>query len=194
MRNYGALSEENLLVLFQQQDENIAAFEEVYNRFWSVMYSAAYRRIQSRETAQEIVQDVFTSLWVNKKTLQVHTTLTAYLLGAVKNKVLNHIEKEMVRRNYRDQLITNPDPSSNDTEETVLYEDLNKHLLQELTQLPPKCREVFELSRKEFKTNKEIAAQLGISEKTVEKHLTKAIRLLRSGLREIIALLVFWQS
>lgn len=191
MRNYGDFSDEDLLILFQ--DENVTVFETLYNRYWSVMYSAAYRRVQSREIAQEIVQDVFTSLWVNRRELQIQSSLQGYLLSAVKYKVLNHIEKEMVRRSYREQLQATSSIATNYTEETILFEDLSAHLEEELANLPPKCREVFRLSRQEFKTNKEIAEQLGISEKTVENQLTKALKILKSGLREIISLLVFLQ-
>lgn len=191
MRNYGDLSDEELLILFQ--DENVAVFEALYNRYWSVMYSAAYRRVQSREIAQEIVQNVFTSLWVNRRELRIQSSLQAYLLSAVKYKVINHFEKEMVRRSYSEQLLATSTIATNFTEETILFEDLTAQLEEELANLPPRCREVFQLSRREFKTNKEIAEQLGISEKTVENQLTKALKILKSGLREIISLLVFLQ-
>jgi RNA polymerase sigma-70 factor (ECF subfamily) len=99
----------------------------------------------------------------------------------------------VVRKNYQNtlQLVKTHD---NGTEETILLNDLHISLEKEIIHLPLKCRSVFELSRKEYKTNKEIAALLGISEKTVENHLTKAIRRLRLSLNSIMSfvLILSW--
>ncbi|QEC53770.1 RNA polymerase sigma-70 factor (ECF subfamily) [Anseongella ginsenosidimutans] len=185
MRDYEKLSDNDLTGLLKKG--NIAAFEEIYNRYWSRLYSAAYKRVKSREVCQEIIQDLFTSLWLSGKELQIRASLEGYLLTAVRYKVFNHIEKELVRRNYRSTL---PEASlriDNSTEETILLNDLSQQLEEEIVQLPEKCRQVFELSRKQQKSNKEIALELNISEKTVENHITKALRLMRAGLKDSIA-------
>ena len=98
--------------------------------------------------------------------------------------VLNHIQKNAVRQNYKEtlQLLKTYD---NSTEDTIFLNDLNRNIEREVNHLPPKCRSVFELSRKEHKTNREIAEVLGISEKTVEGHLTKAIRQLKVSLGDL---------
>lgn len=162
----------------------MAAFEEIYNRYWNKLYSAAYKRVQSKEVSEELVQDLFTSLWLNRKTVNVHTSLAAYLFTSVRYLVLNHVQKEMVRASYKESLQLNR--VDNSTEETVLLNDLVLNLNAAVEQLPVKCKSVFELSRKEYKSNKEIAAELGISEKTVENQLTKALRRLRLGLNSLL--------
>lgn len=182
MRDYEKLSDDDLTGLLRKGD--IAAFEEIYNRYWPVLYSAAYKRVRSREVSQEIVQDLFTAFWLGRKEMDIRSSLKGYLFAAVRYKVLNHIEKEMVRRDYRSRL---PEPSlrvDNSTEEAILLNDLHHQLDQELDQLPFKCRQVFELSRIAQKSNREIALELKISEKTVENHITKALRILRGGLKE----------
>lgn len=185
MRDYEKLSDDELARLLKK--DNISAFEEIYNRYWSRLYNAARKRINHAEVCQEIIQDLFTSLWLGRKKLRIHATLAGYLLTAVRYKVFNHIEKEVVRRNYRESLPDEFHRIDNSTEETVLLNDLNQQLEEEITLLPEKCRRVFELSRKEQKTNKEIALELNISEKTVENHITKALRLLRAGLKDSVA-------
>jgi RNA polymerase sigma-70 factor (family 1) len=186
MRDFEKLSDDELSVLLSE--EITAAFHEIFNRYWSQLYATAYKRVRSKEAAEEIVQDLFTSLWVKRKSIRIHTSLAAYLFTSVRYLVLNHIEKEAVRRTYKDSLQVVKEVYQNPTEETVLLNDLSRKIDKEIDQLPLKCRSVFELSRKEYKTNKEIAAMLGISEKTVENHLTKAITRLRLNLSDAISL------
>ena len=185
MRDYEKFSDEDLTGFLKKGD--ITAFEEIYNRYWSRLYSAAYKRLKSREACQEIVQDLFTVFWLGRKELRIKVSLEAYLVTAVRYKVFNHIEKEMVRRNYRETLPEMSARIDNSTEETIFLNDLNQQLEEEIIQLPERCRQVFELSRKEQKSNKEIALELNISEKTVENHMTKALRILRTCLKDSIA-------
>lgn len=186
MRDIEKLSDEELSALLAE--EVTAAFHEIFNRYWSHLYATAYQRVRNKEAAEEIVQDLFTSLWVKRKNVQIHTSLAAYLFTSVRYRVLNHIEKEAVRKNYKDALQIVTTVCENPTEETVFLNDLTRKIDKEIDLLPSKCRSVFELSRKEYKTNKEIAVMLGISEKTVENHLTKAITRLRLKLSDAISL------
>jgi RNA polymerase sigma-70 factor (ECF subfamily) len=103
----------------------------------------------------------------------------------VRNLVLNCIAKETRRNAYNQFVQLFKTELENTTEQTVFVRDFYHNLEKELGYLPEKCRSVFEMSRQENKSNKEIAAQLGISEKTVESHLTKAIRRLRVNLNTL---------
>ncbi len=183
MKNFEKLSDERLSLLLFNGDNG--AFEEIFNRYWSKLYAAAYKRVKHREAAEEIVQDLFTLLWSKRKSVQIHTSLAAYLYTSVRYMVFNHLQKEMVRGNYKDSVQVGNIFYDNSTEETVLLNDLNSNIEKEINHLPPKCRSVFELSRKKNKTNREIAEVLDISEKTVEGHLTKAIKLLKLSLSDI---------
>lgn len=176
------LSDEVLVQLLKEGRTD--AFEELYNRYWNKLYAAAYKRIRSREISEEVVQDFFTSLWLNRNTTEIKTSFAAYVYTAVRYLVLAYIQKEIVRNTYRLGLLT--DKPDNSTEETVITNDLLLNINKEVELLPVKCKSVFELSRKEHKTNKEIASELGISEKTVENHLTKALRRLRVGLNSFL--------
>lgn len=177
-------SDDELATLLKQGD--IAAFEEIYNRYWLKLYANAFKRLKEREQAKEIVQDLFTSFWLNRGHVNINTSLQGYLFSAVKYAVLNFKRAKAVRNNYTELLQLVNNNLDNSTEENFKYKELKERIDHEVTHLPNKCRFVFELSRNQYKTNKEIALLLGISEKTVENHLTKALRFLRMNINAVI--------
>jgi RNA polymerase sigma-70 factor (family 1) len=184
MKKFCDLTDVELIELFEQ--DNISAFEEIYNRYWLKLYAAAYKRLKETETAKEIVQDFFTSLWINRQQVKIVTSLQGYLFTSIRYLVLNYKRAEAVRNSYSEILLMVNNSFDNSTEENYYYKELLERVEAEVTHLPPKCRNVFELSRNQYKTNKEIALLLGISEKTVENHLTKALRFLKVHLNILV--------
>ncbi|MEJ6981903.1 RNA polymerase sigma-70 factor [Pedobacter sp. P351] len=189
MSNLKHISDENLLALFREGQ--MSAFDELYNRYWSKLYSQAYKRIGKSEIAEEIVQDFFTSLWINREIVQVHSLFNSYTFSAIRNLVFRHYQKEYNARKYEVAQKMSIVESDFSTEQLIELNDLKRALEHEVESLPPKCKGVFNLSRKEFKTNKEIAAILEISEKTVENHITKALKVLRLSVKNIIPVMFF---
>jgi RNA polymerase sigma-70 factor (ECF subfamily) len=184
MKKFFDLTDVELIELFEQGD--IVAFEEIYSRYWLKLYAAAYKRIKEREAAQEIVQDFFTSFWINRHQVKIQSSLQGYLFTSIKYLVLNYKRAEAVRNSYAEILLMVNNSADSSTEENYYYKELLERLEEEVTHLPPKCRNVFELSRNQYKSNKEIALLLGISEKTVENHLTKALRFLKVHLNVLV--------
>jgi RNA polymerase sigma-70 factor (ECF subfamily) len=180
MTNFKAYSDEGLLKLLKQQE--LGAFEEIYLRYWKKLYSCAFKRVQSREVSEEIVQDIFTSLWVKRETLKIEI-LSAYLYAAVKYKVINHLEKEFSRRNYTELQLNTALQITNTTEETILLNELNLALENEIKKLPPKRQQIFKMSREDHLSIKQVASTLGISEKTAENQLGKALKVLKVNLK-----------
>lgn len=180
MKNFKAYSDEGLLKLLKQQE--LGAFEEIYLRYWRRLYSAAYRRVQSREASEEIVQDIFTSLWVNRHSTNIEI-LSSYLFTAVKYKVINHLDKEVSRRNYAEVQMNSSMLTDNSTEESILLNELNLALEKEIEKLPPKRQQIFKMSRQGHLSIKQVASHLGISEKTAENQLGKAIKVLKLNLK-----------
>lgn len=180
MKNFKAYSDEGLIRLLKQQE--LGAFEEIYLRYWRKLYSAAYKRVQSREVSEELVQDIFTSLWINRQTLTIEI-LSSYLYTAIKYKVINHLERELSRRNYAEVQISTQVSMDNSTEETVLLNELNLALEREIQKLPPKRQQIFKMSRQEHLSIKQVASHLGISEKTAENQLGKALKVLKLNLK-----------
>jgi len=191
MKNFKANSDEGLVKFLKQQE--FGAFEEIYLRYWKKLYSSAFKRVQSREVAEELVQDIFTSLWVNRETLAIEI-LSAYLYTAIKYKVINYLEKELSRRAYSEFQIQSAIRVSNSTEEMVLLNELNMALEKEIQKLPPKRQQIFKMSREERLSIKEVASNLGISEKTAENQLGRAIKVIKMNLKHFNIFLVVFTS
>jgi RNA polymerase sigma-70 factor (ECF subfamily) len=181
MEKLKAYSDDALLDLLRAED--VPAFEEIYRRYWRVLYSITYRRIQSREISEEIVQDIFTSLWVNRATVSIQS-LSAYLSAAAKYKVINHIARELSRQTYsQEQRQLSGTLLNNCTEEAVLHDDLHFALEREIEKLPAKRRQIVKLHKNQDLSLKQVARQLGISEKTAENQYGKALKALKLNLK-----------
>ena len=172
-------SDEALLNLLRQ--EGLDAFEEIYRRYWRRLYSMSYKRVQSREISEELVQDIFTSLWVTKNNTTIEN-LSAYLFSAVKYKVIKHLAKELSKKNYAQHQLALA-KEDNSTEEKVFLDDLEGALEEAIGKLPAKRQMIFKLHRQENLSIKQVASQLGISEKTVENQYGKAMKMLKLNLK-----------
>jgi len=188
MTDFTTLGEDELINLLQQ--DKLGAFREVYTRYWKQLYADAYKRLKNKEMAEEIVQEVFTSLWHKRGSLNIKRTLGGYLFTSVSNLVIDQYRKDLVRARYKESFKLVYSEMDNSTEDAILVKELEHTIENEVSSLPDKCRSVFELSRVEHKTNKEIACELGISEKTVEHHITKALKHIRLGLGNYLSVIV----
>ncbi len=176
LRDY---SDEALLKLLRQ--EGLEAFEEIYRRYWKKLYSMSYKRVQSREISEELVQDIFTSLWVGKDNTSIEN-LSGYLFSAIKYKVINHFARELSKKSYTERQLAVV-KEDNSTEEKVLLDDLEGALQEAIGKLPAKRQQIFKLRRQENLSIKQVASQLGISEKTVENQYGKAMKMLKLNLK-----------
>ncbi|GHT75111.1 DNA-directed RNA polymerase sigma-70 factor [Bacteroidia bacterium] len=142
------------------------------------------------DEAEDMVQKMFCTLWDKRETLDVHTSLNAYLYKAVHNICLNHIKHGKVHNAYQTEWVHLNDDEDNDTDNRLLRNELEQELNRAIEQLPEQCRKVFEMSRVEQLSYHEIAEQLQISPNTVENHISKALKLLREGLKDFLVCLV----
>jgi RNA polymerase sigma-70 factor (family 1) len=187
MIDFTTLNEDELIALLQK--DKLGAFREIYTRYWKQLYADAYKRLKNREMAEEIVQELFTTLWHKRASFHINSTLSGYLFTSVSNLVIDQYRKDLVRARYKESFKLVYSETDNSTEDAILVKDLEHTIEHEVSSLPDKCRSVFELSRVEHKTNKEIAFELGISEKTVEHHITKALKKIRLGLGNVLSVL-----
>lgn len=179
---FSTYTDEEVFLLVKQG--NSEAFEEIYKRFWQELLDAAYRRVKVQETAMELVQSLLVHLYLKRETISLNTSLRNYLHMALKNKVLNAVRSELVRSTYQQRMQTGSAPYQPDAASNLQLKELQQQIDETCASMPEKCREVFYLSRKEHLSYQHIADQLGISVSTVEKHMVKALRILRSRLRE----------
>jgi len=179
------LSDDRLIALIQEND--IVAFERIYNKYWSKLYLSAYNILRDRQVSEDITQEVLVNLWMKRANLQL-TSLNAYLYTAVRYQVFNIIRSGKVKAdlfNRLEELF-----SKNGGEEILSEKEINRLLEQGVAELPEKCRQIFIMSRREHLSTKEIAAQLGIAPKTVENQLTIALNRLRKTLGDFVCLAV----
>jgi len=179
-------SDDDLLSLLQSNHS--WAFEELYKRYWAKLYSSAYKRLKQKEASEEVVQDFFASIWLNRSKLVINTSFNIYAHISIKFLVFKVFRKEYVRKRHlylNEQVLSN-----NPTEQSITIKELKQAVKDEVDALPEKCRNVYELSRDQFKNNKEIACILGISEKTVENHLTRALKSLRLSIKDVISIAI----
>ena len=187
MTDFTELSEDELMRLLRL--DKLQAFRELYSRYWKKLFDDAYKRLKNKEQAEEVVQELFTNLWTKRQSIQINTTISAYLFSSVAHHVIDIYRKEMVRVKYSQAFKIVNTEADTSTEDGIMLKDLTYTIEEEISHLPDKCRSVYELSRKEHKTNKEIASYLGISEKTVEQHLTKALKKIRFTLSHYLLVL-----
>jgi len=160
------------------------SFEKIYNLYWEKVYATCYNNIREREAAQEMVQDIFKSLWERKDELEITTSIEHYLARAAKFKVFEYIRNKTNQRKHTACALENYCSTSNCTEDEILLHSLTEKLGVLVDRLPCQCRNVYNMSRTGGLTNKEIASRLLISERAVEQHITKALRFLRENLQE----------
>jgi len=160
------------------------AFAALYRKYWRRLFDAAYRRIMLREECEEIIQEIFTDLWTKREALLISVSLEAYLFGALRYSIYNFIRSRKIREAYLEHLLQTPGEQSNYIEDRLHYEELALALENSIQNLPEKLRKVYQLSRKEYLTYKEIAEQENIPVDTVEKQMGRALKILRENLKE----------
>jgi RNA polymerase sigma-70 factor (ECF subfamily) len=180
---------DNLLFSLVKQD-NKSAFDTLFRKYYVRLCRFAYQFLLSKPEAEEIVQEVFVRLWEQRLQISINTSFLAYLFTSVRNQSMNELKKNKIRRYYEDEFavqksITDEIPIDNSGEERI-----KRAIERACRQLPPKCREIFELSRNDGLTYEEIAEYLSLSKKTVENQMAIAFQKLRQQLEPY--LLVLW--
>ncbi|SMC59505.1 RNA polymerase sigma-70 factor [Pedobacter nyackensis] len=193
MASYVTLSDQELADLLRHGDETV--FKIIYDRFWSKLYFVASKRLNDPAEAEEAVQDIFLNLWKNRETFQLKVNFENYLAIAIKFQVIKRRAKRFRRSIIEQQLGTEAELENfqNQNYDWNQYdlEELQNRLSKIIDTLPPKCKLVFNMSRDENYTNRKIAAELGISEKAVEKHVTQALKVLRTKLGLSLIFILF---
>ena len=180
------MTDSQLLGLLKTSDKS--SFDELYRRYFSTLYTFAYKIVQDKEACRDAVQDIFIWLWENRETLDIDH-LKNYLVASVKYKLVRTIKTSKRHSEILSAKVTWDDIAFYDVGLEV--KELQKVIADALSRLPVRAKEVFTLSRLQYLSNKEIAGKLGISEKTVENHITVSLRRLRTELGKILSFLLF---
>lgn len=177
MKRYNSYSDAELLNCLKSDDR--VAFAEIHRRHWEATYRHAVKMLGEDDDAKDVVQELFANLWLKGKNLTLNSSLSAYLYVSVRNKIINIIHQNNVRRDYLSSLSSYAEEMRNTTLEQISEKEILRVVEHEVQKLPPKMRNIFELSRNHSLSHKEIASQLDISDKTVKKQIGYAIKIIR---------------
>ncbi len=173
-------SEREWLLALREGDEQ--ALRRIFDRHYPALLGDVYRIVPDEDAGQDLVQEVFVELWRKRAVLDIHTSLRAYLRRAAVNRALTYLKNQRRLHFSGDDWSQTVDTSHHDIRRQEEQETLEQALHRAIAALPEKCRVVFSLSRFEQRSHREIAEQLGISVKTIENQITKAMRILRDAL------------
>ncbi len=181
-----------LLQLMAEGDEH--AFQMLYERYWNRLYDYTVHKVGLQETAEEIVQDIFIDLWKRRDHLIIER-FDSYLFRAAKNRVIDSIRAGLVRKyheqSFRLHLYT--DSQKLDAEEEIAYKELYSAIHEGLSLLPEKTSEIFTLNRLNQLTAREISTLLDIPVRTVEYHITNALKTMKIYLQDFLVLMISTQ-
>ena len=161
------------------------SFNKVFRRYYMPLTRFCVRFVGDGDQAAEIVQDLFVKVWTNREKLTLTSSFESYMLRSVRNSAITYINKERSHADVNGRIYTD-DSDANDPSETLQSNNLEASYQKVLATMPEKRREVFLASRFDGLKYAEIATKMGLSQKTVEAHMSAAIKQLREGLKEYL--------
>lgn len=175
---------------------DIFLFQQLFDSYFQSLVTYAFRFVNDWQAAEDIAQDVFMALWMKKEDIDFDQPVKPYLYRAIYNRSINYLNSALMQKRIEgvdtiDELISQEILSYNQ-HDALLLKEITAEINNFVETLPPQCRNVYKLSREENLKNKEIAARLDISEKAVEKHITKALTEIRNHLvhLDILSMLI----
>lgn len=178
--DYSREPDDKLLLIFQSG--NIAGFNELFNRHWTVLFHLARKILEDDDLAKDTLQEIFVSFYEKARVKEI-SHVKSYLLQSVKYRCFMHLRSGQISEKHLKRLETVW--SANYVQEYMDAAELERILHKGMEALPERCREVFYLSRYELLSNRKIAEQLNISQKTVEHQITKALKTLKLSLDKL---------
>ncbi|MET3606925.1 RNA polymerase sigma-70 factor (ECF subfamily) [Mucilaginibacter rubeus] len=191
MESYSIISEKQLVSLLNDSDHR--AYTEIYHRYFDLIFRHAFKKLRDEDVAKDIVQEVFSNLWLKRSAYVIGQNLGGYLFTAVRNRIFNFWAHEKVESAYWDSFADYSDIeqyADASTDYLIRERQLMEYIERQVRQFSPRMREIFELSRKEYLSHREIAERLETTEGNVSKQLTNALRILRARLGAFTILLL----
>jgi RNA polymerase sigma-70 factor (ECF subfamily) len=186
------ISIEEIIRRLKKDDKS--AVDELFSYYYPRLYHFSKSILKIENEIDDILQEVFVKIWLNRQKIGNAETFNAYIFTITKNEVLNLIRNNLKDQTFKDELYLRTVAEEYQTQNLIEFDEIKMGIDKIVTSLPEKRQQVFILSRTEGLSNKEIAQQLNISEKTVEDHITHAIKYIKNSMKEmgIISLLYFY--
>ncbi len=185
-----------LILCVNLKKDDHDAYAQIYDRFNGLLYIYACKIVKDFDEAEDIVQEVFISLWDKRNTLVLKSSLSSYLYSAVRYKFINLLDHKKVRTDYSASLQSFIDEGEYLTDDYIREKEFKQLIEKEISLLPDKMREIFVMSREQNLSYREIAEKLDLSEKTVRNQVNNALNNLRAklGLAAFLYLLTLFQK
>jgi RNA polymerase sigma-70 factor (family 1) len=189
MKRYDG-NEEDIGLFQRMKQDDAQAFEAIYNRYFLKLSNTAFKRLQDRETTEEVVQELFVNLWLKRHRMPDLKIPESYLLTLLRHAVIDWFRAQARQNGFAAEILAQPDRQMvNATEQHIFYADLQQAYESTVGRLPEKCRQVYALHQ-QGRSVADIADELQIAPKTVESHLLKAQHTLRYLLKDYSAVAV----
>lgn len=177
---YNAYTDQELTALLRQGDH--VAYAEIYKRFFGILYIHAYRRLNDRDEANDLLQDMFSIIWQKREELELSGSLSSYLYASVRNRILNIFERRKVNSKYMNSLASFAGQNHEYADHKVRESQLRQLIEAEINALPEPLKTIFVLSRNERMTYKEIGEHIGMTEQAVKSQMKRILKTLRKKL------------
>ncbi len=174
--------EKTIIARLKSNDQT--AMQWLFERYYQAVCNRIFRIIKDKSTVEDIAQEVFIKFWEKRQQISIQNSLNAYLQRMAYNETISYLRKH--KKHWHDELASYDSADKDTSEKTLLYNELSNKITNAINMLPNRCRIIFQLSRFEELTYKEIASQLDISVKTVENQMGKALKLMRENMKSYI--------
>jgi RNA polymerase sigma-70 factor (family 1) len=182
------LTDSDILLAIQQGNERV--FEVVFRKHYQSLCNYACGILKDMDDSEEIVQQIFTKLWEQRAEIEITVSLKSYLYRAVHNTCLNRIKHLKIQDTYRQYMGDFLENNHDSVTDILDGKELEQRIADAIEKLPEQCKLIFRMSRFEELKYQEIADQLGLSVKTIENQIGKALKILRSELKDYLPLLI----
>lgn len=188
MANQKSFQEEQLLAALKRGDEK--AFALIYNAYVGKSYNFVFSLVKDEEIAKDIVQDTFIKVYLKRSTISMVSSFSSYLFSMLKNAVLDHFDSELVKYRYLARLRYSASDFADIVNEDINAGELMERIESALTKMPRQRQRIFRLSRFKGVPNNEIAKMFGIDKRTVENHLSNALRDIKKEISDKVSVLI----
>lgn len=185
-------------LLYRLKHDSEVAFKVIFNKYYSRLYYFILEFILMDDQAENIVQDTFCTLWIKRNELKDDSNLSAYLFTVAKNNCLYRLRDQRYRQRLftsipfsRDEIDLNAEALDTLDSSAETFMEIDSIIADTMEELPPQCKRIFLMSRFEEKKNREIAEELNISVKVVEKHISKALKKFRESLKDYLPFVTY---
>lgn len=189
MSVYNKYDDHTLITLLKE--DNQLAYTEIFERYSRVLVNHAYKVLGNQDEANDIVQEIFLSIWNKRSELAITGALSSYLYKATKNRILNHIAHEKVVSRYADSISNFIENDYILADSKIREQELEAIIAKEIALLPEKMREVFLLRKVEELSYDEIALQLNITDKTAKQQVYNSLKILREKLKSLVNVFIW---